>query len=510
MLFDFMANLNSKQNGFCRLLLLFVLSAARTSTSDASVLVGEKHRGGRRSGDLIARRGRGAAPVFHPVSETIANVHVLLHAPEGVPVPKPLPTSEQAPAAPAPPGLNGVFVLLHACARTSRDFFELPEEREMILAVLRRGFLVVAPDNAPNPANCWIPQADTALVSGMILELRKSRSLTSLPLYGVGISNGGLVLNNMAYYGIPFDGLHLNVALPPAQPRTGLPPTSFVVMQSDTYAPVDKIRQYAQETREHSETPVQVIEVVAKPLSALASRIQAIGFSAEASQRLIQQILEWGWHKEEAGISYLPFFTADQVLTRLSIDPSWQPLVAPLAKALQEELHVIEGVHGATSERFEQSLDFILDPHHIKAAPGQAPTSNAQSDKMLTCDHYEATEGNNGSVRSQRSLSLPQPELEAIRSDPSTFTGMISYLCACLRLQVVAAPANTMSTSITSINGTIKVLATPRKISQADAKLAALASLKAAKNEACRGQDLAMSCWYCRQRDPFAVGMVLR
>jgi len=382
-----------------------------------------------------------------------------------------------------------------------------------LLAMLRRGFLVVVPDNAPNVANCWIPPVDTPLVIGMINELRTTRCLGSLPLYGAGISNGGEVLNSMAFHGVPFAGLHLNVANP-GQPRVGLPPTSFVVMQSDVYAAVDKIRKYAQETRDHSQTPVQVIEVVPKPLAELASRTQALGLSAEVSNKLIEQIKLWGWHKETAGVSYLPFFTSDQVLTRLSLDPLWHPIVAPFFKALYEELHVVEGVHGATSERFEQSLEWLLDPQRartmLKAQSSTTPTDAAAAEgsaEVLTCDHHEALGGGAPTSRAQRSLALPDAELAALVEDPTTFSGLLSFLCTCLRLRVDAAPAVSGAATVTWINGTASPLVSPAPRGQSDAKAAAkaaaLAALRSAKKEACRSPDLTASCNSCRQWDPF-------
>merc|ERR1719375_49159 len=107
------------------------------------------------------------------------------------------------------------------------------------------------------------------------------------------------------------------------------------------------------------------------------------------------------------------------------MDPSWASLVKSKRtfRGLWEELKVIEGVHGPTAERFDESIDFLLDPEHVQdpkkvhAAPASranmAPTSPTLSGSPVpakhVCNHAEPP--NKIGLLSQRTLALPRDAL---------------------------------------------------------------------------------------------------
>lgn len=329
-----------------------------------------------------ARLRHNNAPIFHVENDNIGGMRVLYAAPPGAKVP--LPSVPGMPP-PVPTGLKGVAMLFHACGRNSADWFQLPEESQMVQKLFERGFAVVAPTEAPNaPGGCWVPAVDTTPVYTTMHTFLSTRGLDKLPLYGIGLSSGGGMAASLQYAGMKFAGLHLNSSPGGAKKnnpgyfaRPGFPPTSFVYFTADNYAAPDDIRT-AETALTLNHVPVQVLELQPKPVEELATRVQAAGIDQETGMKLVKQLESWNLVENRYGQNFMMMMTADQALNRLLATPAWNPSVAKASKTMYEELHLVEGVHGPSVEYFDQSLDFLLDPTHNAAlheppAPGQAP-----------------------------------------------------------------------------------------------------------------------------------------
>eukprot|EP00746_Dinoflagellata_sp_MGD_P002917 gnl/MRDRNA2_/MRDRNA2_105699_c0_seq1.p1 gnl/MRDRNA2_/MRDRNA2_105699_c0~~gnl/MRDRNA2_/MRDRNA2_105699_c0_seq1.p1 ORF type:complete len:564 (+),score=120.84 gnl/MRDRNA2_/MRDRNA2_105699_c0_seq1:155-1846(+) len=329
-----------------------------------------------------AARLRRNAPIFHVENDNIGGMRVLYAAPPGAKVPKP---SVPGMPPPDPAGLKGVAMLFHACGRNSADWFQLPEESQMVQKLFERGFAVVAPTEGPNaPGGCWVPAVDTTPVYSTMHTFLTTRGLDKLPLYGIGLSSGGGMAASLQYAGMKFAGLHLNSSPGGAKKnnpgyfaRPGFPPTSFVYFTADNYASPDDVRT-AETALTLNHVPVQVLELQPKPVEELATRVQAAGMDQETGMKLVKQLESWNLVENRYGQNFMMMMTADQALNRLLATPAWNPLVAKSSKTMYEELHLVEGVHGPSVEYFDQSLDFLTDPTHNAAlheppAPGQAP-----------------------------------------------------------------------------------------------------------------------------------------
>lgn len=416
---------------------------------------------------------------FNPMQEVIGGLLVLWQAPPGVTVPRP-----GVPGMPPPvpsDGIHGVFLVLHSCGQTPRDLFEAPEEKAMMKAILRRGFIVVAPEAQAheNPANCWRPLVDAAGVSTMLTQFRTLRGLELLPMYGVGISSGGLLLGAMAYYGAPFAGCHVQVA-PPQTLRAGMPPMSFVAMEYDPYGSKSAVEKAAEELKE-LQVPVQVIIAEPKPLSDLQSRLEGMGFEEDMVPAMVRMAEIWGFKEMRQGREYLALNTADQFLSRMSLDPNWAHITKDKVKlkVLFEELHVIEGVHGATAERFEESLDFLMDPSHkpkviqspVQNVPGAVsmhggPATAADKNKDevsstpgRTCKHVFPV-GKTG-LAAQRILRLPKRSQDELNFHNNGLTSKVDFLCACLKVKISEETSPGPGPSLTWLNRTFHDLKAP-------------------------------------------------
>lgn len=251
----------------------------------------------------------------------------------------------------------------------------------MVQKLFARGFAVVAPAEQPNaPGGCWVPTIDTAPVYAAMTQFLNTRGLNQLPLYGIGLSSGGGMAVSLAAAGLPFAGLHLNSSPGGAKKdnpgyfskRIKWPPVSFVYMPADTYAAPDDIRT-AETALTVMQAPVQVLEVQPKPIEELAERVDRAGILGPgAGAKLVQQLQTWGLVESRYGQNFMVMSSADQALSRLILDPVWGPQVKKVSKAVYEELHLVEGVHGPTVEDFDTSLDFLTGASQNAAQPAPA------------------------------------------------------------------------------------------------------------------------------------------
>lgn len=450
--------------------------------------------------------------VFEPKAEIVGNVAIMHQAPPGTSVPRP--AVYGAPVPTPSEGIHGVFLVFHSCGQQPRDLFEAPEERKMMTSILRRGFIILAPEAQPNenPANCWRPLSDAPGVSRMVTEFRALRGLALLPLYGVGISSGGVILGAMAYYGAPFAGCHFNVA-PPQMLRAGLPPMSFVDMHYDTYGPRVAVEQAAEELKK-LQVPVQVINVEPKPIADLETRLKGLGFPDDMMPTIKKFAENWGFEEKKPDGEYLALNTADQFLGRLAMDPNWAYIAKNKEKWLDlfEELHDIEGVHGATSERFDESLDFLMDPSHrasrqVQSTPdqqvpgaikmfgglGDHPSQGPASQLGRTCTHTFPT-GKTG-LAPQRILRMPLQTLEEMNAQNEWITSKVDFMCACLNVKISEEVSAYAGPMLTWLNRTSSVLKTPLP-GKPDLALADIHDV------ICESEGK-MECAQCRPWDPF-------
>jgi len=275
---------------------------------------------------------------------------------------------------------KGIFVMLHACGHLARHFYELPEEVEMSIAVLQRGYAIFAPDAYPMPGGCWGPSHDGILVRDALESWLDEHGLADKPLYGLGVSNGGVMLSYLySVMGVRFHGMHFNVSPGGAIHDDGgtfatsaHPPVTFVRMLGDPYAPVPTIDAAAAALR-HAGSPVKVFDCPPQPIGLLYLRAEKIPLSRRAMEKILQRIDTWGVTEWREGPvqsqfknlprlhqKYIAYGTGKLVVNGLMEDPELVDIVRNHLAALAEEIYVIEGHHAPTSQHVGESLDFIL------------------------------------------------------------------------------------------------------------------------------------------------------
>eukprot|EP00746_Dinoflagellata_sp_MGD_P004433 gnl/MRDRNA2_/MRDRNA2_108552_c0_seq1.p1 gnl/MRDRNA2_/MRDRNA2_108552_c0~~gnl/MRDRNA2_/MRDRNA2_108552_c0_seq1.p1 ORF type:complete len:395 (-),score=49.15 gnl/MRDRNA2_/MRDRNA2_108552_c0_seq1:51-1235(-) len=300
------------------------------------------------------------------------------------------------PSKPHGNGAKGTFLLLHGCGQHARGFYDLPEETQMTLAVLRRGFAVIAPDAYPamttRVSECWNLGHDGPLVRDALAQFRQTYQLEGKPVYGLGVSNGGVMLSYLfSTLGVDFDGMHLNVSPGGAVGTTNggmfatktYPPVSFVHFVADPVTPSATI-QGAVACLRRAHTPVQVLIASPQPLGSLVSRAKKMHMSPALVKKILKALHDWGFAQFRSGPGaafkastwrrqrrmqrrqphfykmYLPIGTAGHAVKRLFEDPVLGKLVFPHLRVLTEELKVLEGLHSATSQHIGRSLNFLL------------------------------------------------------------------------------------------------------------------------------------------------------
>lgn len=329
---------------------------------------------------------------LQPTSKWYGNMHMQYHAPELVPLPAEGPVGNtSSPCLKPKPGLQcskGVFVLMHACQHNSGDFFTLPEETTITTAVVRRGFVALVPD-APNRAShCWLPYEDGLILYTSINLFLEEKGLQDKPLYGIGISSGGVMLARLiSSYKMPFLGSHYVVSPGAAdalsdKPKPGafatydFPRTSFVYMNKDYYASPKAIKVAAKALRKRG-TDVLVLESKPKKVQTLLKRAGLMNIHTSVMHRIIRELYNWKYLEArcnnchaDKGSSFTDILSlwlkpnhADGALTRFyehSTLGSYLKEDTVRARSLLEELHYIEAVHGPTADHIDLVIPFLL------------------------------------------------------------------------------------------------------------------------------------------------------
>jgi predicted esterase len=281
-------------------------------------------------------------------------------------------------------------LLLHGCGQHASDFYALLEESKMAAAVLDRGFVVFAPDATPAPGDCWELTHDGPLVRDALKEFLRSRHLQNRPVYGIGLSNGGAMLEYMfSVLNVSFAGLHFNVGPAASHPdRDDVwsffwtkkhPPVSFVRMFYDSYIPRQRLEDAAAFLRQ-MHTPVQEFHVPSLPLGYLVAQAKQIGVSESVLDNVVKKLITWGYTELRSGVipykRSIAFKTADykrflkvgrapEAIKRLSSDPQLGILLKPRLNAFTEQLQLVEGWHCPTAEHINESLDFLLNSSQL-------------------------------------------------------------------------------------------------------------------------------------------------
>lgn len=266
--------------------------------------------------------------------------------------------------------VKGAFLLLHGCGRHASDFHALPEESRITAAVLDRGFIVLAPDSSPSKPRCWDPVHDGPLIRDTLRDFLKSQHLQDKPLYGVGVSNGGSMLEYMfAVLNVNFAGLNFIVG-PNVGPAWGLfktkrhPPVAFVHMQRDPYTPPHEVRAAIAYLRQ-MHTPVQELEVAPLALGHLVAQAGKIDVGEPLLRNVVDKLVDWGYTTQmrPGEEHFLKVGVAQEAIKRLSKDPQLGTLAHNAA--FEEELDLVEGWHCPTAEHIDQSLNFLLNETRI-------------------------------------------------------------------------------------------------------------------------------------------------
>lgn len=324
---------------------------------------------------------------FKPFSELHGYVHFMAHMPDAsVRLPGNASTAEM-PVGATSVEPKGTFLLLHSCSHHSTDWYLLPEESKITSEVLRRGFVALAPDATTSVGGCWHPSMDGPLLKPALLQFLKKHNLMDKPLYGVGQSSGGVMLGALvAGFGIKFAGVHFAVSPGGApsghtkHPSPGVfathkfPPSTFVYMPNDFFAPIKTIN-VAVQALQRKGTPVLLLKAGPKPIRELLNRAGLIDVNKEILKRCIQKMFDWGYLESrcktcQKGVAknfhdvlWLEPFRSDGIVTHLLVDAEVGPWFQPhesRGRALMEEVHVMEGVHGPTGEHIKEVIDFLL------------------------------------------------------------------------------------------------------------------------------------------------------
>lgn len=328
---------------------------------------------------------------FKPTAKWYGHMHMQFHAPKLVPVPADGPATNASLHDPQSiqsdlQRATGVFVLLHSCGHTSEDFFTLPEEATITTAVVRRGFVALAPDATSRVGGCWAPGEDGFFLYTAINLFLKDHGLQDKPMYGIGISSGGVMLARLiSSYQMPFLGSHYIVSpgaanALTAHPKPGafathnFPRTSFVYMKKDLYAPPAAIEIAAQALRKRG-TDVLVLESSPKPVQILLRRAGLMNIHSDVMLRIIRKCYKWGYLESRCKNCYagearsfddtlwLQSGYSDGVARHLFDHPEFgvylkEDLVR--VRSLTEELHYIEAVHGPTADHIEVVMEFLV------------------------------------------------------------------------------------------------------------------------------------------------------
>lgn len=321
---------------------------------------------------------------FRPQAKWFGYMHMQYHAPQLVPVPADGPDSGKSTL--DLKRSKGVFILLHACAHHSGDFFTLPEEATITTAVIRRGFVALIPDAPSRTGGCWAPYEDGFPLYTAINLFLEEKGLKDKPLYGIGISSGGVMLARLiSSYELPLRGSHYIVSpgaahALTAKPKPGafathdFPRTSFVYMKKDLYAPPKAINVAAKALKKRG-TDVLVLESKPKPVRLLLKRAGLMNIHTDVMHRIIRKLYSWGYLESRCPDCYAgeaksfddtlwlqPGFS-DGVARHLFDHPQLGEYLKKdmvRVRALNEELHYIEAVHGPTADHIEIVMDFLL------------------------------------------------------------------------------------------------------------------------------------------------------
>lgn len=441
-------------------LLVFPLPSALLATVQALTVFGRGSRGAgslrgggadttwAAAGSIAANPVPGKKTVCDGVGEPapviVGQVHMLCKAPSGVsfPVPKvpqALPTPKTPWASPTPRPV-GVFVMLHACSHNSHDFFKLPEHLTMTTHLLQRRMLLLVPDAQWAVDSCWHPQVDAGLVTVAVGSFLAASGLSDLPLYGLGISSGGVALEALVATKIgamaptlPFRGLHFNVSpggayvQGPANAKVGNPgtfatvrphpPSSFVFMAADEFGGGLTATKAAQAALVASGTPVQLLEARPEPIWRLKDRAGKIGVSPVVIEQALQRLREWHYlesrdcqHFGYTSCLFLRMKKGDAVVGHLIARPEFIKTLYPKSRELYEEVHALEGFHGPTATHFQQSMAWLFKVAPLPPQPGAGASAAFMAASTRNDDVRIGSKGNE-----TRSSAAPPPNLASSR-----------------------------------------------------------------------------------------------
>jgi len=338
--------------------------------------------------------------------------HFLYQEPAGCTLPQqPLPNNAGplTPALKSATGLHGVFLLLHACAYNSDDWFALPEEVDMVYDLLRRGFLLAVPDAIQgSPGGCWSPGWNTLTLLHSFSLFRKAFGLEHLPLYAVGASSGGVMLSSLVAHGLIFAGTMFVVS--PGTANTfaikNHPRSAFVFMPPDPFGAKQYI-EGAVTALQHNGVHGVTFEAERKPIRRLIERAQAMRIDRHTMTQMVSALSKGRFCVEkQPGFCYLPPGYSGSAYTFLVRRYTLLPVQA---KALWEELRVIEGVHSPTSEHFKESIDFLLTGQQTTKVLLQlrTPVESAEVNLSFSLVRNRGSSPYNNSATGLRARSLP-------------------------------------------------------------------------------------------------------
>jgi len=299
--------------------------------------------------------------VLRPTIETLAGVEVVSQSNNALEV-------------------KGWIAVFHGCAHGAKDWFDLPEERQIVKASLAAGLGVVAfSSQQRTEPRCWSsnwPPEDNidivAVMRALPLFLEREKG-THLPLFAIGASSGGTFVSlfarvvkvQLAVIQIsPGSQKALDLESGSRMRLERIPSLVFVYMTRDELSAI-RIQQVAKYLKDNR-VEVDLFECAPHPLTSiqLSDRIELL--SEKLSQQLLERLKKAEYLTDDGSLREDPrqsdiLSVSISELTHLDSKLNDKPdLLVQLRESLREEFNWAYAEHELTSEHFLIILNHML------------------------------------------------------------------------------------------------------------------------------------------------------
>jgi len=257
---------------------------------------------------------------------------------------------------------RGLVFLAHGCSHGGYDWWPksdkcstcigLPEERAIVKAVLKRGFIALAVTSVDRVSKCWTPSEDIDRVNIAINHVLSGRKL---PIFAFGASSGGSFVIALANSDeVKIQALSPQIAA--GHPKEGSAPLIFSHMPRDTRTG-NYVRRLANSLREEK---ISIAIIEEKPISIepafFCDRIEEI--SEKKSKELQKKLVEAKYLDEKLMLITDPRRSDWRTIIG---DIEGDTLVAD-ESPISEVMNVAWAQHELVATHIEDILDFFESP----------------------------------------------------------------------------------------------------------------------------------------------------